>query len=271
MITSNNINMKYCKVNDNNLELDCEVLKKIDSKYSFLNINYFNQPRLIKASKSNEVIFYSPIEFLSIMCYNGSLLDFIDEFLKEEEAKKMASSLGAYPSLFNDHFRETYEKLSGFRTVIDCVDNIHLFINMFKYALSPIYNLILHTVKTRKESSVNLDSTTNIDKLKLKYFTKSINIRVDSIKEDFIIKKMNLSARTIGLLNIDKEYSIYEIERIDRLTDSLSKIPNFILSYNETNNLLYDLHLLTISNRCMFNQLILNYYCYVLQFLERED
>ena len=54
MITSNNINMKYCKVNDNNLELDCEVLKKIDSKYSFLNINYFNQPRLIKASKSNE-------------------------------------------------------------------------------------------------------------------------------------------------------------------------------------------------------------------------
>ena len=142
---------------------------------------------------------------------------------------------------------------------------------MFKYALSPIYNLILHTVKTRKESSVNLDSTTNIDKLKLKYFTKSINIRVDSIKEDFIIKKMNLSTRTIGLLNIDKEYSIYEIERIDRLTDSLSKIPNFILSYNETNNLLYDLHLLTISNRCMFNQLILNYYCYVLQFLERED
>lgn len=271
MITSNNINMKYCKVNDNNLELDCEVLKKIDSKYSFLKINYFDQPRLIKASKLNEVIFYSPIEFLSVICYNGSLLDFIDKFLEEEEVKKIAGSLGAYSGFVSENFREKYKKLSGFKRVIECVDNIHLFINMFKHILIPIYNLILHTVKSERESSINLDSNKNINILKLKYFTKSINIQVNSVKEDLVIKKMNLSARTIGLLNIEREYSIYEIEQIDRLTDLLTKVPNFILSYNETNNLLYDLHRLTIKDRCMFNQIIFNYYCYILQFLERED
>lgn len=271
MITSNNINMKYCKVNDNNLELDCEVLKKIDSKYSFLKINYFNQPRLIKASKSNEVVFYSPIEFLSVICYNGSLLDFIDEFLEEEEVKKIAGSLGAYSGFVSENFKEKYKKLTGFKTVIDCVNNIHLFINMFKHILIPLYNVILHTVKARRESSINLDSNKTINIIKLKYFTKSINVRIDSVKEDMIVKKMNLSARTVGLLNIDREYSIYEIEKIDRLTDSLSKVPNYILSYSETNNLLYDLHRLTIKDRCMFNHLIFNYYCYILQFLERED
>lgn len=206
MITSNNINMKYCKVNDNNLKLDCEVFKQIDSKYDFLNTDYFNQPRLIKASNLNEIVFYSPIEFLGIICYNNLLLDFIDEILEEEETKKISKNLNLYSDTITESFRNDYKELCEDKMITKYINNIHFFINRNKRILIPIYDL-----------------------LKLLNSTKSLSI------------------------------------------DLLSKVPNFILSYNETNNLLYDLHILTVKDRCMFNQLIFNYYCYILQFLERED
>lgn len=269
MIKSNDINLKYCKMNDNNLKLDCEVFKQIDSKYDFLNTDYFNQPRLIKASNLNEIVFYSPIEFLSIICYNNLLLDFIGEILEEEETKKISKNLNLYSDTITESFRNDYKELCEDKVITKYINNIHFFIDRNKRILIPIYDL-LKLLNSTKSLSINLDSVESIPKLQLKYLTKCINIKVGSSTEDLIVKKMNISTRTIGLLNIDKRYGLNQIEKINKLTDLISNIPGYNLPENKFNELVYDLNRFAVEDRYIFNQVIFNYYCYILNFLESE-